>query len=68
MGYRRRTLCDRRETLTRRRVQTVSRLQAILAELLPGKAKRDITAPAGYPVRRPEQVRTTGCRAPGTGG
>ena len=36
-------LTDRREALTRRRVQTVGRLQALLAELLPGQAKRDIT-------------------------
>ncbi|HEU4540360.1 MAG TPA: IS110 family transposase, partial [Jiangellaceae bacterium] len=39
-----RILTDRREALTRRRVQTVNRLQALLAELLPGQAKRDITA------------------------
>ena len=39
-----RMLTDRREALTRRRVQTVCRLQALLAELLPGRAKRDITA------------------------
>ena len=39
-----RMLTDRRETLTRRRVQTVNRLQALLAELLPGQAKRDLTA------------------------
>src|SRR6187402_3799428 len=38
-----RVLADRREALTRRRVQTVDRLQALLAELLPGQAKRDIT-------------------------
>jgi len=38
-----RLLSDRREALTRRRVQTVDRLQALLAELLPGQAKRDIT-------------------------
>ena len=38
-----RMLTDRREALTRRRVQTVCRLQALLAELLPGQAKRDIT-------------------------
>jgi transposase len=38
-----RMLTDRREALTRRRVQTVCRLQALLAELLPGRAKRDIT-------------------------
>jgi len=36
-------LTDRREELTRRRVQTVDRLQALLAELLPGQARRDIT-------------------------
>jgi transposase len=38
-----RMLCDRREALTRRRVQTVDRLQALLGELLPGQAKRDLT-------------------------
>ncbi len=38
-----RMLTDRREALTRRRVQTVGRLQALLAELLPGQAKKDIT-------------------------
>ena len=38
-----RILTDRREALTRRRVQTVCRLQALLAELLPGQGKRDIT-------------------------
>jgi hypothetical protein len=34
-----RILTDRREALTGRRVQTVDRLQALLAELLPGQAK-----------------------------
>ena len=38
-----RMLVDRREALTRRRIQTVNRLQALLAELLPGQAKKDIT-------------------------
>jgi transposase len=38
-----RMLTDLREALTRRRVQTVDRLQALLAELLPGQSKRDIT-------------------------
>jgi hypothetical protein len=38
-------LTDRREILTRRRVQTVNRLQGHLAELIPGTGKRDITAP-----------------------
>jgi transposase len=35
-----RLLADRREALTGRRVQTVDRLQAPLAELLPGQAKK----------------------------
>jgi transposase len=39
-----RMLADRREELTRQRVQTVNRLQRLLAELTPGKAKKDITA------------------------
>lgn len=39
-----RMLTDRREALTRRRVQIVGRLQALLAELRPGQGKRDITA------------------------
>jgi transposase len=39
-----RMLVDRREALTRRRVQTVCRLQALLAELLPGQAKKDLTS------------------------
>ena len=38
-----RMLTDRREALTRRRVQSVNRLQALLTELLPGQAKKDIT-------------------------
>ena len=38
-----RMLTDRREALTRRRIQTVGRLQALLAELLPGQAKKDIS-------------------------
>ena len=36
-------LVDRRQALSRRRVQTVNRLHALLAELLPGQAKKDIT-------------------------
>jgi transposase len=39
-----RMLADRREELTRQRVQTVNRLQRLLSELTPGKAKKDITA------------------------
>lgn len=38
-----RMLTDRREALSHRRVQTVCRLQALLADLLPGQVKRDIT-------------------------
>ena len=39
-----RMLADRREELTRQRIQTVNRLQRLLSELTPGKAKKDITA------------------------
>ena len=37
-------LSDRREELTRLRVQTVNRLHRLLAELVPGTAKKDLTA------------------------
>ena len=37
-------LVDRREELTRQRIQVVNRLQRLLAELTPGKVKKDITA------------------------
>jgi transposase len=39
-----RMLVDRREELTRQRVQAVNRLQRLLSELTPGKAKKDLTA------------------------
>jgi transposase len=39
-----RMLVDRRQELTRTRIQTVNRLQRLLGELTPGTAKRDITA------------------------
>jgi transposase len=39
-----RMLTDRRDELVRQRIQTVNRLQRLLAELTPGKAKKDITA------------------------
>jgi transposase len=39
-----RMLCDRRDELTRLRVQTVNRLQRLLAELVPGQGKKDLTA------------------------
>ena len=35
---------DRREELTRARIQTVNRLHRLLSELTPGHAKKDITA------------------------
>jgi transposase len=38
-----RILVERRESLTRRRIQTVDRLHALLAELLPGQAKKNLT-------------------------
>jgi transposase len=38
-----RMLVDRRDELSRQRVQTVNRLQRLLAELTPGKAKKDFT-------------------------
>ncbi len=37
-------LVARREELTRARVQTLNRLQRLLSELTPGKAKKDLTA------------------------
>jgi len=40
-------LTDRREALTRRRVQTVNRLQALLAELLPGTGEEGHHPAAG---------------------
>jgi len=38
-----RMLVDRREELARQRTQTANRLQRLLGELSPGKAKKDIT-------------------------
>ena len=39
-----RMLVDRREELTRARIQTVNRLHRLLSELHPGQAKKDMTA------------------------
>jgi transposase len=39
-----RMLVDRREELTRAKVQSVNRLQRLLSELMPGKVKKDLTA------------------------
>ena len=36
-------IVDRRDELTRQRVQTLNRLQRLLAELIPGTSKKDIT-------------------------
>ena len=35
-------LVDRREELTGQRIQVINRLQRLLAELTPGKVKKDI--------------------------
>ena len=39
-----RLLVDRRDELSARRVQTVNRLHRLLTELIPGGAKKDLTA------------------------
>jgi transposase len=39
-----RMLADRRDELSRLRVQTVNRLQRLLSELVPGKRKKDLSA------------------------
>lgn len=39
-----RMLADRRDELAHLRVQTVNRLQRLLSEIVPGKAKRDLSA------------------------
>jgi transposase len=60
-----RMLTDRREALTRRRVQTVNRLHALLAELLPGQAKKDLTtgqAKALLASVRPRDIAGKTCR------
>ena len=73
-----RMLTDRREELTRHRVQTVNRLQRLLAELLPGQAQEGPHRPAGQgdaghrPSSRhrrqdPPPDRRRGARRPGRG-
>ncbi len=60
-----RLLVERRDALSRRRVQTVSRLHALLAELIPGQAKKDITAPQARALLatvRPRDVAGKTCR------
>jgi transposase len=39
-----RMVIDRRDELTRQRVQTINRVHRLLSELIPGTAKKDITA------------------------
>ena len=58
-----RLLVERREELARQRVQTVNRLQRLLSELIPGVAKKDITAlqakgflASSVPATRPERL------------
>ena len=65
-----RMLTDRREALTRRRVQSVNRLQALLAELLPGQAKEGHQPVAGQGAARqrpPASARATSPAGPGAG-
>jgi transposase len=60
-----RLLVDRRDALSRRRVQTVNRLHALLAEVLPGQAKKDITAPQAKALLatvRPRDIAGKTCR------
>jgi transposase len=60
-----RMLTDRREALTRRRVQAVNRLHALLAELLPGQAKKDLTALQAKAILasvRPRDIAGKTCR------
>ena len=39
-----RMLCDRRDELSRQRIQTVNRIHRLLAELVPGTKKKDLSA------------------------
>ncbi len=62
-----RMLADRREELTRQRIQTVNRLQRLLSELTLGKAKRDITALQAKAILAPVRPRDRlGRRAAGS--
>jgi transposase len=60
-----RMLVEHRDALSRRRVQTVNRLHALLAELVPGQAKKDITASQATGMLasvRPRDVAGKTCR------
>ena len=62
-----RMLVDRREELTRRRVQTVNRLQRLLAELLPGTGQEGPHRRAGQGDARPRAARATSPARPAAG-
>jgi hypothetical protein len=51
-----RMLTDRRDELVRQRVQSVNRPQRLLSELVPGKAKKDITAFQAEAILAVEQL------------
>src|SRR6266540_3914890 len=53
-----RLLADRRDELSQRRVQTVNRLHRLLAELIPGGAKRDLSALQAKELLAPVRPRT----------
>src|SRR5687767_8538340 len=60
-----RMLVDHRDALSRRRVQCANRLHALLAELIPGQAKKDITAlqaKAMLATVRPRDIAGKTCR------
>jgi transposase len=50
---------DRRAEVIRQRIQTVNRLQRLLSELIPGKAKPNLTGPQAKAIlasRRPRDL------------
>ena len=54
-----RMVADRRAEVIRQRIQTVNRLQRLLSELIPGRAKLNLTAPQAKAIlstRRPRDV------------
>jgi transposase len=60
-----RMLTDRRAELISQRVQTVNRLQRLLAELIPGGVKLNLTAPQARQIlsrRRPRDVAGKTCK------
>ena len=57
-----RMLVDRREELTRHRVQTINRLQRLLSELTPGKAKKDLTALQAKRILASARPRDLACK------